>query len=196
MDGGEGGGTGGSLTKIGTGTLTLGGATYTGGTIVSRGLLLANSSDGSATGTGTVQVMSHAELGGVGISAVTIGTGSGQAAYLTPGSKAAPRIGTLTIESALTFTNNAIYEVELTSRAATADTVVASGVTIASVATVVVSDHGGALLPTGTVLTLISNTSPNLIVGSFANLADDSIVTVGVNNFKRTTKVATATISR
>src|SRR6266550_4753874 len=92
----------GSLTKIGNGTLTLGGAnTYTGGTIVSRGLLLANSSDGSATGTGTVQVMDHAKLGGTGIiaGAVTIGTGSGQAAYLTPGSKAAPRIGALTIES-------------------------------------------------------------------------------------------------
>ena len=49
--GGMGTGTGGSLTKLGHGTLTLSGAnTYTGGTVVRAGSLIAGNSVGSATG--------------------------------------------------------------------------------------------------------------------------------------------------
>jgi autotransporter-associated beta strand protein len=52
-------GSGGSLSKTGTGTLTLSGAnTYTGGTIVSQGALLVANTSGSATGTGAVDVTS------------------------------------------------------------------------------------------------------------------------------------------
>ena len=59
-------GTGGALTKIGAGALTLSGDnTYTGGTMVSEGTLLVSNTAGSATGTGPVTV-DAATLGGTG----------------------------------------------------------------------------------------------------------------------------------
>src|SRR5205823_8556672 len=61
------GGTGGSLTKIGTGAFTLTGAnTYTGGTTVNAGSLFVNTKSNffSGTGTGAVIVNAGATLGG------------------------------------------------------------------------------------------------------------------------------------
>ncbi|PLC01863.1 autotransporter outer membrane beta-barrel domain-containing protein [Variovorax sp. RO1] len=61
------GGAGGSIVKVGGGTLTLSGAnTYAGGTQVTAGTLSVNNKSGSATGTGTVQVRSGATLAGSG----------------------------------------------------------------------------------------------------------------------------------
>lgn len=78
---------GGSLQKIGHGTLTLtNGSTYTGLTTLSRGKLFVNNGTGSGTGTGPVQV-DAGTFGGAGeiSGAVTIGTGAGYAAILSPG---------------------------------------------------------------------------------------------------------------
>ncbi|WP_165920171.1 autotransporter domain-containing protein [Chthoniobacter flavus] len=59
---------GGQLVKTGTAALTLSGAnTYTGGTTVNAGGLIATNTSGSATGTGAVIVNSGAALGGNGI---------------------------------------------------------------------------------------------------------------------------------
>lgn len=56
-DGGLGGGVGGSLTKVGTATLTLAGAnTFTGGTTLDSGTLIVNNN--SALGTGTLTITS------------------------------------------------------------------------------------------------------------------------------------------
>jgi len=56
-DGGLGGGVGGSLTKVGTATLTLSGAnTFTGGTTLDSGTLIVNNN--SALGTGTLTITS------------------------------------------------------------------------------------------------------------------------------------------
>lgn len=78
----------GALTKTGTGTLELAAAnSYTAGTTVSAGTLLANNGPtGSATGTGTVTVAATATLGGSGgaTGAVTA------AGTLSPGSAASP----------------------------------------------------------------------------------------------------------
>ncbi|QRF60815.1 autotransporter-associated beta strand repeat-containing protein [Variovorax paradoxus] len=60
-------GNGGSVVKVGSGTLDLIGAnTYTGGTTVAGGALAVNNASGSATGTGGVQVASGAMLAGNG----------------------------------------------------------------------------------------------------------------------------------
>ena len=81
QDGGSGGGTGGSLTKAGSGKLTLTKSnTYTGGTTITKGTLLVTNRSGSATGTGSVQV-NAGTLGGTGriSGAATIGTAAGTA---------------------------------------------------------------------------------------------------------------------
>src|SRR5256885_5094247 len=102
QDGGAGGGTGGSLTKLGRGELTLGSAnTYTGATIVSDGKLIVNNTLGSGTGTGSVQVLGGNLTGnGIIAGAVTVGGGNRTNAGFAPGSRQA---ATLTIQSSPTF---------------------------------------------------------------------------------------------
>lgn len=76
-----------ALRKIGTGTLTLTGASgYTGGTTVSNGTLLVNNTVGSGTGSGGVTVISGATLGGSGIvqGPVTWQSGASAAFTVTP----------------------------------------------------------------------------------------------------------------
>ncbi|MFS2054524.1 beta strand repeat-containing protein, partial [Variovorax sp. CT11-76] len=87
-----GSGTGGSIVKVGAGTLTLSGAnTYTGGTTVAAGTLSVTNKSGSATGTGAVQVQSGATLAGTGTIAGTVTVANGGA--VNPGNGA----GTLTV---------------------------------------------------------------------------------------------------
>ncbi|MEO6872151.1 MAG: autotransporter-associated beta strand repeat-containing protein [Chthoniobacterales bacterium] len=86
QDGGSSGVTGGSLSKAGSGSLALSRAnSYTGGTTVSAGVLPVANQNGSATGTGPVNV-NGGTLGGEGTiaGATTIGTGSGRGAFLAP----------------------------------------------------------------------------------------------------------------
>ncbi len=62
------GGPGGSLTKVGHGQLTLSGASsYSGGTVVASGILTVNNTEGSATGSGPVQVQPPGLLNGSGV---------------------------------------------------------------------------------------------------------------------------------
>ena len=185
QDGGINQGTGGSLAKRGRGTLTLTGAnTYTGTTTVTGGALKVSNNYGSGTGTGAVQV-NAGTLAGEGILAgpVTVGTGSGRGAFLAP-SVGTNMQATLTIQSPLTLKADGSYIYRLNSRYSRADRVIANGVTIESGAQFSFRQIGNNRLPSGTVFTVINNSSGLPIAGVFANLPDGSMFTVGRNTFQ------------
>ncbi len=183
QDGGNFGGTGGSLAQVGSGTLTLSGVnTYTGGTTVYGSSLFITNRHGSGTGSGNVQVDAGL-LGGTGKIAgrVVVGTGSGPGAFLSPGRSAA---GTLRLQKTLTFKADATYTCKLNAKKAKADQVVANGVTIESGATFSFQGTAQGTLTQGFVLTVISNTAATPISGTFSNLADGAIVSVNGNNLQ------------
>jgi autotransporter-associated beta strand protein len=187
QDGGIGGGTGGSLTKTGKGELSLTKAnTYTGGTILEAGTLLVKNETDSGTGSGAVQV-NAGTLGGTGkiAGAVTVGTGIGIGAFLSPGNSATEP-GTLTIDNnTLTFNSASTYKCALDRTTVTASQVTAKGVRINSVAQFVFGDFFTTdTLPTGTVFTVINNTAASAIVGTFSNLPNGSTFASNGNNFQ------------
>jgi autotransporter-associated beta strand protein len=175
---------GGSITKIGRGNLSLTNSnSYSGGTIVMQGSLLIRNTTGSGTGSGPVDVQAGS-LGGSGIiaGAVTLGTGSGRGAVLSPGSKKS--LGTLTLQSSITFENDATYDFALNSSRVVNDEVIANGVTIAHDAQFSFVDNGNVALSPGTEFMAIDNRASTPISGAFSNLADGSAITVGPNTYQ------------
>lgn len=174
-DGGAAGGTGGSLTKVGNGQLTLSGASgYRGGTIVASGILTVNNTDGSATGSGPVQVQPASVLNGSGVIAgtVTVFGASRGLGILEPGTT--DSVGQLTTGNRLTFRGGA-YNCTLDRDSAAADTVVARGVKIPN-GTFVLDTIGSLPLPVGAVFTVLNNTSAAPIAGTFNSLPEGSVI--------------------
>jgi autotransporter-associated beta strand protein len=174
---------GGSLAKVGSGTLKLSSKnTYSGGTVVSEGTLLVASGSDSATGTGPVDVKGGT-LSGTGtiFGAVTIGTGTGSGAMLDPGNGAIP--GTLTIQNHLTLHADATCAFVINSDRLASDQVTARAIRIRN-ASVALHDVGTTLLPLGTTFTVINNTGDRRIKSTFSNLPDGSTITVGDNTFQ------------
>jgi autotransporter-associated beta strand protein len=174
----------GSISKTGTGTLIVTNAnSYTGGTTVEGGFLLINNVTGSGTGTGVVRV-NAGNLGGNGKirGTVIVGTGGGSGAGLAPG-KNSVTPGALAIGKTLLLMPDATYRVTLNSSEVAADKVSARGVRIRS-AQIALLDLATGVLPPGTVFTVIENTSPNPILGTFSNLVDGSTITVRNNTYQ------------
>jgi autotransporter-associated beta strand protein len=173
------------LTKIGAGTLSLSGAnTYTGKTIVSEGTLMVTNTSGSGTGTGVVKVNAGTLAGkGTVSGAVTIGTGSGGGAILSPG-EGAGKPTTMTIQSTLTLKADSTYSCKVYLKKAKADKVITNGVTIKSGALFTFPSIGQRTLSLGTVFTVLDNTSAAPIAGTFANLPDGSTFTTHGNTFQ------------
>ncbi len=185
-DGGRNGGFNGSLTKIGTGKLVLSHRnTYSGGTTVKRGRLIVNNIGGSGTGGGPVEV-NGGRFGGMGTIAgvVTVGSGRGRQAVLSPGYHHSSNPGTLTIQSPLRFNSDGTYEIEVNSSSETVDKVVAFGVTINTGAETLFADLGNGTFTVGDVFTVIDNTSATPIAGTFSDLPDGAVFTLNGNNFQ------------
>jgi len=133
-DGGLAGGTGGSLTKTGAGTLTLSGInTYTGATVVDAGILSVN---GSTAASSLITVNAGGTLGGNGIVGNTVINGGA----LAPGNS----IGLLTVQGSLAFTTASSYMVEVSP--ANADRVNVTGTAALGGATVNVTFAPGSYM--------------------------------------------------
>ncbi|MSU59004.1 MAG: hypothetical protein EXS35_12705 [Pedosphaera sp.] len=168
-----------ALTKVGTGTLTLGGAnTYTGGTTVSNGTLLVN---GSIVNGATVR--SGGTLGGNGTisGVVTVDAGGALAAGTS--------IGTLTLNSSPVLNGAVSAEVDRNGGTPLADLISVPGNPIAYNGTLVVTNTG-LPLQTGDTFTvfsaasysgsfaIVSQTPGQLVVWNTANLAVNGTISV------------------
>jgi autotransporter-associated beta strand protein len=129
-----------SASTSGTGgkTILTAANTYSGGTTVTRGTLLANNTSGSGTGTGPVTVGSEGVLGGTGSIAGTVTVNAG--GILAPGAS----IGTLTLSASPSLGGTTLMEVN-NSTVPNADKLVVSGNPLAFGGVLTVNNIGPAL---------------------------------------------------
>ena len=109
--------------------------------------------------------------------AVTVGAG----AALQP-SVGVSRTIKLTLQRSVTFQADSTYIYKLDTQNGKGDQLVANGAIIASGAQFNLTALANRRLAAGSVFTAISNTSVTPISGTFAKLADGSILTAGRNN--------------
>jgi len=163
-DGGSGEGSGGSLTKVGTGTLVLTGAsTYTGATLVAGGVLDV---EGSLNGSASTTVQSGAVLMGAGsIVSPSVAVDSG--GTLAPGNGSA---GTaLTIGGSLAFASGAFYLVQVSPSAASS-TIVTGTADLGGATVKAVFAPGSYVSRTYTILSAAGGVS-----GTFASLVNTGL---------------------
>jgi autotransporter-associated beta strand protein len=173
-------GTGIALNKTTSGTVTLTGAnTYTGGTNVSGGSLLANNTSGSAAGTGAVTVTNSGTLlGGNGIITGAVSMASGT--NLSPGATTASGSTAVLKTGALTLSSGSNFNVDLNGTTAGTghDQVQVTGAVTITGSNIVVNPAAGLNLNDKCFVLL--NDGSDAITGTFAQ---GTTVTVGVDTF-------------
>ncbi|WP_425619265.1 PA14 domain-containing protein [Anatilimnocola sp. NA78] len=155
-----------SLTKSGTGTLTLNGAnTYNNGTIVNGGTVVANNTAGSATGPGAVAVNSTGTLSGNGTIAgvVTLNNGG----TLTPGSGG---LGDLAVITPV-FNATGTYQAQLSS-GGNGQLAVTGAVNLGSNVQLATAAIGGFIPALSQSFVIIQNDGADAVVGTFNGLAE------------------------
>jgi autotransporter-associated beta strand protein len=164
---------GGNLTKIGPGTLVLGGNnTYTGTTTVNSGTLLVNGDQSAATGAVTVN-NNGTTLGGNGIIGGSVTVNSG--ANLAPGSSTGIlTTGAVTLNSGSNF----VLELNGTTPGTGYDQLVVNGTVTLNLGNIVVMAGGG--LNVGDKFFVVVNDGIDPVTGAFAQGAT---VTSGSDTF-------------
>ena len=173
-------GTGGALTKIGSGTFTLTGTnTYTGSTTVSNGTLLVN---GSTASTSSVSVSNGAIMGGSG----TVAGPVSDSGTLSPGQASGSPTAVLNT-GAETFNSGAAFDVDLggTTPGSGYDQLnVAGTVSIAATTLLNVNLASGYTPAPNTTYTILASTGA--ISGTFNGLANGATFTSGGTTFQIT----------
>jgi autotransporter-associated beta strand protein len=171
QDGGQNGGSGGSLTKIGPGTLTLSGPnTYTGPTTVNAGKLVVN---GSITSAVTVN---GGTLGGSGTTgSVTVNSGG----VLSPGNSP----GILHVAGNLSLALGSTCLVELNGPTAGTQYDQADVAGIVSLGDATLSVSLGFLPPSVTMFTIINNDLSDPVSGMFNGLPEGAMFTASGESF-------------
>nr|WP_321408144.1 autotransporter-associated beta strand repeat-containing protein [uncultured Carboxylicivirga sp.] len=113
-----------AIIKTGSGRWTLTNAnTYTGGTVIEQGTIIAANTSGSATGTGPVTVYTNSSLAGTGYVSGDVTVNN--RAYIMPG--ISPAYGNLTINNNLTFLTGARLYIKTDAAAGICDKVTVNG---------------------------------------------------------------------
>ncbi|MEZ0484442.1 cellulose binding domain-containing protein [Fibrella aquatica] len=164
-----------SSVTVNSGKLVLTGANeYQGATTVNSGTLVVNGSLASPVS------VTGGTLAGTGLTSGSVTIGSG--AVIAPGNS----VGTFTTSAALLLTAGASYQMEMNSSTNTVDKIVANGVSLGG-ASLMISDLGNAnSLPVGTSYVIIDNTSSEPVTGTFTDLAEGGIITIGATRFQLT----------
>lgn len=168
-------GTNAKLTKVGTGKLLLSGIlSHYGNSTVNEGKIIVTGSLASP-----VVVNSGGTFGGTGTGTANVSVNSG--GYFAPGND---NIGTYTTSGQIIFNAGSTYLVE--TNAGYNDVIETEGVTINNNAILSIVNLNSNEYTEGTQIKIIDNTGTSPVTGTFKDLPEFALLTIGTNQFRIT----------